>query len=406
MHSIDKCEASENNHIKKKHCCHCLQPITIDLGAGREVFSLAIALQNLIFGLPLVGMLADRLGSRIVGAGGGMLYAASFILLSSIDSASALYFNLGLLVGIALSSTSYVVVLGAVARVVSPQNRGSVFGIITATGSLGMFAMIPGVQVLLSGSGWQTTFMWLAAMVGIIALLSTGLPGKPLGTVDRNSKDHIDSDSILQVLRQACGHSGYLLLNAGFFVCGFHVAFIATHLPVYLTDKGISTMAGATALSMIGLFNIFGSLGDRFPKKYLLSLLYFLRAVVIGLFLVLPLSGISAIVFGGMIGFLWLATVPLTSGLVAHIFGARYLSTLYGIVFFSHQIGSFLGVWLGGRLYDTTQSYTIVWLMAVALGLMAAIVHLPISDHRVTPDRRTPVAKPMDQLGAVHDHAK
>jgi predicted MFS family arabinose efflux permease len=273
--------------------------------------------------------------------------------------------------------------------VVSPQNRGSVFGIIAAAGSLGMFAMVPGVQVLLSGSGGQSTFMWLAAMVGIVVLLAAGLPGKTIGAADGNPRDDIVSDSILQVLRQARGHSGYLLLNAGFFVCGFHVAFIATHLPVYLTDKGISTMAGATALSMIGLFNIFGSylfgsLGDRFPRKYLLSLLYFLRAVVIALFLVLPLSGILSIVFGGMIGFLWLATVPLTSGLVAHIFGARYLSTLYGIVFFSHQIGSFLGVWLGGRLYDTTQSYAIVWLVAVALGLMAAIVHLPISDHQVS----------------------
>jgi len=374
-----------------------LQPITHHLATGREVFSLAIALQNLIFGLPLIGMLADRLGSRIVVAGGGVLYTASFILLSSIDSGSALYLNLGLLVGIALSSTSYVVVLGAVARVISPQNRGSVFGIITAAGSLGMFAMVPGVQVLLSGSGWQSTFMWLAAMVGIVVLLSAGLPGQTIGAADGNPRDDIVSDSILQVLRQARGHSGYLLLNAGFFVCGFHVAFIATHLPVYLTDKGISTMAGATALSMIGLFNIFGSylfgsLGDRFPKKYLLSLLYFLRAVVITLFLVLPLSGISAIVFGGMIGFLWLATVPLTSGLVAHMFGARYLSTLYGIVFFSHQIGSFLGVWLGGRLYDTTQSYAIVWLVAVALGLMAAIVHLPISDHRVSSIRPGPLA--------------
>jgi predicted MFS family arabinose efflux permease len=366
-----------------------LQPITHHLATGREVFSLAIALQNLIFGLPLIGMLADRLGSRIIVAGGGVLYAASFVLLSSTDAGSALYLNLGLLVGIALSSTSYVVVLGAVARVVPPQNRGSVFGAITAAGSLGMFAMVPGVQTLLSGSGWQATFMWLAAIVGIVALLAAGLPGKTTGTADGNPGNDIVSDSILQVLRQARGHSGYLLLNAGFFVCGFHVAFIATHLPVYLADKGIPTMGGATALSMIGLFNIFGSylfgsLGDRFPKKYLLSLLYFLRAVVIALFLVLPLSGFSAIVFGGMIGFLWLATVPLTSGLVAHIFGARYLSTLYGIVFFSHQVGSFLGVWLGGRLYDTTQSYTIVWLVAVVLGLMAAIVHLPISDHRVS----------------------
>lgn len=374
-----------------------LQPITHHLGTGREVFSLAIAVQNLIFGLPLVGMLADRLGPRIVVVGGSILYAASFILLSSIGSPSGLYLNLGLLVGFALSSTSYVVVLGAVARVVSPQNRGSVFGIITAAGSLGMFAMVPGVQMLLSGFGWQSTFMLLAAMVGIIALLSTGFPGNPVSIVDRDPVENIDSNSILQVLRQACGHSGYLLLNAGFFVCGFHVAFIAIHLPVYLTDKGISTMAGAAALSMIGLFNIFGSylfgsMGDRFPKKYLLSLLYFLRAVVITLFLILPLTGISAIVFGGMIGFLWLATVPLTSGLVAHIFGARYLSTLYGIVFFSHQIGSFLGVWLGGRLYDTTQSYTIVWLVAVALGLMAAIVHLPISDHRVRPIKPVPLA--------------
>jgi len=366
-----------------------LQPITLDLSVGRETFSLAMAWQNLLFGLPLIGILADRFGSRMVAFSGGLLYAAGFLLLSMTGSPAGLYLNLGVIAGTAIGCTSYVVVLGAAARVVPPEKRSSSFGIITAAGSFGMFALVPGIQWLIASVGWQTAFAVLAAFVGITAILAFGFPGK--NTVSGNNPSDAPAENrppLSRVLGRARRHSGYLLLTAGFFVCGFHVAFIATHLPAFLADKSVSQMAAATALAMIGLFNIFGSylfgfLGDRLRKKYLLSILYLSRAVVISLFVVLPISNFSAIAFGCAIGFLWLATVPLTSGIVAQIFGIRYLSTLYGIVFFSHQIGSFLGVWLGGRVYDMVNSYDMVWILAILLGVTAAILHLPITDQPV-----------------------
>ena len=368
-----------------------LTPISRDLGIGREVFSLAIAWQNLVFGLPILGIVADHFGPRWVVAGGALLYAICFYVLSSISTPWGLYSVLGALMGIALSSISYVVILGAVARVVPPEKRAARFGLITAAGSFGTFALVPGVQWLLSHIGWQSSFAFIALIAGAIAFLCVGIPQ---GDSARHQHSTAESGGLLHALLQAGAHSGYWLLNAGFFVCGFHVAFIATHLPAFLTDHGLSKMAGATALSLIGLFNIFGSylsgeLGDRYRKKYLLSLLYLGRALVIGGFLVVPVTTTSALVFGGFIGFLWLATVPLTSGTVAQIFGARYLSTLYGIVFFSHQIGSFAGVWLAGRMYDATGSYDSIWIAAILLSLTSSLVHLPIADKPV--QRREPV---------------
>ena len=360
-----------------------LSPISQDLGIGREVFSLAIAWQNLIFGLPILGIVADRFGPRWVVAGGALLYAVCFFLLSSVSTPPGLYTVLGVLMGIALSSISYVVVLGAVAQVVAPEKRASYFGLITAAGSFGTFAIVPGVQWLLSDLGWQSSFAFIALVAGASAFLAIGIPQRGR-EVSPNTVES-DDGSLLQALLQARGHSGYWLLNAGFFVCGFHVAFIATHLPAFLTDYGLSKMVGATALSLIGLFNIFGSylsgqLGDRYRKKYLLSLLYLGRGLVISGFLFIPVTNTSALVFGSLIGFLWLATVPLTSGTVAQIFGSRYLSTLYGIVFFSHQIGSFLGVWLAGRVYDATGSYDLIWIAAILLAVTSSLVHLPIAD--------------------------
>lgn len=360
-----------------------LSPISQDLGIGREVFSLAIAWQNLIFGLPILGIVADRFGPRWVVAGGALLYAVCFFLLSSVSTPPGLYTVLGVLMGIALSSISYVVVLGAVAQVVAPEKRASFFGLITAAGSFGTFAIVPGVQWLLSDLGWQSSFAFIALVAGASAFLAIGIPQRGR-EVSPNTVESGDG-SLLQALLQARGHSGYWLLNAGFFVCGFHVAFIATHLPAFLTDYGLSKMVGATALSLIGLFNIFGSylsgqLGDRYRKKYLLSLLYLGRGLVISGFLFIPVTNTSALVFGSLIGFLWLATVPLTSGTVAQIFGSRYLSTLYGIVFFSHQIGSFFGVWLAGRVYDATGSYDLIWIAAILLAVTSSLVHLPIAD--------------------------
>ena len=358
-----------------------LQPISDSLDLGREVFSLAIALQNVVFGLPLFGIIADRYGVRWVVLGGALLYAAGCLLVPASSGPLDLYLTLGLIIGLGLGSTTYVVVLGAVARVVHPANRSTAFGLVTAAGSFGTFALVPMMQWVMVRADWQASFVFSAALIGWVALLAFGFPR-------RSSARTVQPDSegtLRQVLLSARSHSGYWLLNAGFFVCGFHVAFIATHLPSFLTDEGLSRMTGATALALIGLCNIFGSslfgwLGDRYRKKYLLSALYFSRAVVIGLFLFVPLTSFSALLFGGLIGFLWLATVPLTSGTVAQIFGARYLSTLYGIVFFSHQAGSFLGVWLAGLLYDSTGSYDPVWWLAIALGVAAALLHLPIAD--------------------------
>jgi predicted MFS family arabinose efflux permease len=361
-----------------------LQPISQDLGLGREVFSLALALQNLLFGVPLLGIVADRYGPRWVILGGALIYAGGCLLVPMSSGPLDLYLTLGMAIGLGLSSTTYVVLLGAVAQVVQPEKRSTAFGIVTAAGSFGTFALVPGIQWLISNQGWQAAFPVVAALVGSVVLLALGFPrraGAPAGKA-------AGEGTLLEAINKARGHSGYWLLNAGFFVCGFHVAFIVTHLPSFLTDGGLSPMVGATALSLIGLANIFGSslfgwLGDRYRKKYLLSAIYFGRAVVISLFLIVPLTDFTALVFGVLIGFLWLATVPLTSGTVAQIFGVRYLSTLYGIVFFSHQLGSFLGVWLAGRLYDSTGTYDIVWWMAIALALAATLLHLPIADRSI-----------------------
>lgn len=368
-----------------------LQPMSSDLGTGRETFSFAVALQSLISGLPFVAIIADRYGSRRVAIIGSLLYAGGLLLISTVASSMGLYLSLGLLVGVALSCTSYVVIVGAVAQSIPLEKQARVFGILTAAGSFGMFVVVPGIQYLLLQFGWRTSAMLLAGFVCLIGLLALGLPKSDTSSAearsDAKARDEIEG-TFAETLLRARQHSGYLLLNAGFFVCGFHVAFIATHLPAFLSDNAVSPAAIATALSLIGLFNIFGSslfgyLGDIYRKKFLLSLLYFSRAIVIGLLLLFPITNTSAIIFGGAMGFLWLATVPLTSGTVAQIFGSRYLSTLYGIVFFCHQMGSFLGVWLGGRVYDSTGSYTPVWIAAIALSLLATLLHLPISDQRV-----------------------
>lgn len=281
-----------------------LQPISQDLVLGREVFSFAMALQSLISGIPLFGILSDRYGPRRVVQGGAILYTAGFLLLSRITSPIGLYLTLGLTLGLALSSISYVVVLGAVARAVSPKRWGTAFGIITASGSFGMFALVPGVQGLISAVGSQITFSILAAILFVIVFLAFGLPRHAGARRNQAQEDRREALSLSQILVKARGHSGFWLLTSGFFVCGFHVTFISTHLPAILADNRISKMVAASTLSLIGLFNIFGSyafgfLGDRFRKKYLLSFIYFARAAVISLFIFFPLSNISALVNGG-----------------------------------------------------------------------------------------------------------
>lgn len=369
-----------------------LPEISADLGISREFFSLAIAIQSIIYGLPIVGVLADRFGSRWVAISGGLLYAAGIFLLAWGQTPGYLLGALGIVVGIALSATSFVVVLGAASQVVSAERRSAVFGLLTAAGSVGMFAVVPALQWLLDLLGWVNTFYIMAGMALLISLLAVAFPAREAAgkKADDGPAPRKREEPLTEILKKAAGHSGYYLLTTGFFVCGFHVAFIATHLPSYLQDNGLSTNVSALSLAMIGLFNLIGSslfgyLGDHYRKKYLLAIIYTGRGVVISLFLWFPLTPTSAIVFGAAIGSLWLATVPLTSGAVAHIFGSRYLSTLYGIVFFSHQIGAFLGVWLGGRIFDTLGTYQPIWVASIVLAVIAGLVHLPMIDRPVTP---------------------
>jgi predicted MFS family arabinose efflux permease len=356
-----------------------LAPMSADLGWGREVFALAIAIQNLLWGAtqPFFGAAADRWGSGRVVAVGGVLYAAGLYLMGQSGSEADLMLSGGVLVGLGLSGTSFAAVLGAVGRAFPPHRRGLALGLCTAGGSFGQFMMVPLGQSFIAAYGWSTAFALFGAISALMVALAVLVSGRPA--------QDAAALSIAEGLRAARTHSGYLLLTAGFFVCGFHVTFIGTHLPAYLTDQGLAPEAGATALALVGLFNIIGSLacgmlGDRFSKKWVLTFLYAARAAVILAFVLVPPTPLSAALFGAGIGLLWLGTVPLTSALVAQIFGLRSVGTLFGIVFLSHQVGAFLGVWLGGRLFDATGSYMVVWWLAIALGVVAALLHMPINE--------------------------
>ena len=360
-----------------------LPQMSVDIGISRSDFGLAMALQNLLFGLvqPFVGALADKHGAGRVVLAGSLLYAAGLLSAAFAGSALGLHISFGLLIGMAQSATTFVVVLGAVGRVVSAEQRSTAFGIVTAGGSLGQFLVVPLASRLLGSIGYHETLWIMSGMVALCGLLAIGVAGRGEG----QGVAIAEEQSVREALREAAGHRGYWLLNAGFFVCGFHIAFIATHLPAYLNDKGLGIDIGAQVLALVGLFNIvgsyvFGRAGDLLRQKYVLSALYTARSGVIALFLFLPLSHASALVFAGAMGFLWLGTVPLTSGIVGRIFGIRYLSMLYGIVFLSHQLGSFFGAWMAGLIYDATGSYDIAWGIAIALGLFAGLVHLPIAD--------------------------
>ena len=361
-----------------------LPQMSVDIGISRSDFGLAMALQNLLFGLvqPFVGALADKHGAGRVVLAGALLYALGLIGAAFATSAVGLHVSFGLLIGMAQSATTFVVVLGAVGRVVPPEKRSGAFGIVTAGGSLGQFLVVPLASMLLRDIGYHETLWIMAALVALCGVLAIGVAGRTdaaPGVVQQVEQ------SAREALREAAAHRGYWLLNAGFFVCGFHIAFIATHLPAYLDDKGLGIDIGAQVLALVGLFNIlgsyvFGRAGDVLRQKYVLSALYVARSAVIALFLCLPLTHASALVFAGAMGFLWLGTVPLTSGIVGRIFGVRYLSMLYGIVFLSHQVGSFFGAWMAGLIFDATGSYNIAWGFSIALGLFAGIVHLPIAD--------------------------
>ncbi len=368
-----------------------LKPVVDGLDSSREAFALALAGQNLVLGLPLAAIAADRLGPRGVVAVAGLLMGAGLFIAATADDVGVFGVALAILVGLAVSGASFVVVIGAVGKAVPEERRTFAFGMVTAGASAGMFVVVPIVQLIIDALGWRGAL----SVLGAVSLLVVGAASRLLPADEHSGVGA--ASSVDEPLRAAVGRAyrnrSYVLLTAGFFVCGFHVAFIASHLPAYLTDEGLSDRTAAIALSLIGLFNIAGSLGagwlgDRMPRRTLLSMLYLCRAAVMTAFLLIPLTAATAIVFGSLMGVLWLSTVPLTSGIVAAIFGPRYLTTLFGLVFLSHQVGAFLGVWLGGRVFDSTGGYGPVWVIAVVLGVLAALIHLPIS----TMDRRPATA--------------
>lgn len=361
-----------------------LRPISLDLGIGRETFGLVVALQALLYGAfqPIAGILADRYGALRIISGGALIYGAGLWFTSLAASAFDLYMSLGLMVGLGLSCATNVIVLGAIGKVVPNERRGIVFGTVIASGSLGMFFFVPGAQHLLDDIGWRATMIAMAALILLAPLFALSLQ------VPAASRDGGLVQSVGDATLEAMRHRGYLLLTTGFFVCGFHVTFIGTHFPAYLSDKNVSPAAASYAFGVIGLFNIlgayvFGALGDRYRKKSVLTWIYLLRAALMAVALFMPLTNATAIAFGACMGLVWLSTVPLTSGIVAQVFGPAHFSFLFGIVFMSHQLGGFTGAWLGGRIYDATGSYDLMWLISIALGLLSAALHWQISDRPV-----------------------
>ena len=360
-----------------------LQPITQEQGWSRQAFSFAIAIQNLSWGVigVFAGMLADKLGAFRVLLAGSALYALGLLGMAFAPTPFVFALTAGVLIGAAQAGTTYAVIYGVIGRQIEPQRRSWAMGVAAAAGSFGQFLMVPVEGQLIARLGWQTALVVLALMVLLIVPLAFGLREprhEAAGTLRR-------SQTIGQAMKEAFGYPSFMLLTAGYFVCGFQVVFIGVHMPSYLRDKGLSPEVASYALALIGLFNVFGtyiagSLGARIAKRKLLAAIYLSRAAAIAVFLIAPISPFSVYVFASVMGFLWLSTVPLTSGLVAQIFGVAHLSMLGGIVFLSHQVGSFLGVWLGGYLYDRTGSYDLVWYIAIALGVFAALINLPVKE--------------------------
>lgn len=352
---------------------------------GREAFGLAIAIQNLAWGIaqPFAGALADRHGAGRVAAVGGLLYALGLALAGVAAGAVGLNLSLGFLVGFSMAGVTFVIAIGAAVRAVPPEKRGLAAGIVAAGGSFGQFLLVPIAQGLIGSFGWREALLIYAALAATMVILAIGIAGRPPA---QETNTAVSAQGLGDALREASRHSGFWLLNAGFFVCGFHLAFIGTHLPAFLADKGLlDPSLGARALALVGLFNIFGSYvfgmsADRLRKKYVLAGIYFARAIVMAVFLGLPVTPLSVTVFACAMGFLWLGTVPLTSGLVAQVFGVRYVSMLFGIVFLSHQVGSFFGAWGAGYAYAVTGSYDFAWQASIAIGVLAALVHWPIKD--------------------------
>jgi MFS family permease len=366
-----------------------LTPMSIQWGWGRDVFSFALAIQNLLWGVgqPLAGAVADRFGTVRVLWAGAIAYAIGLAWMAYADTPSSLTLSAGVLIGFGLSGCSFTLVVGALGKLVPESWRSLAFGAGTAAGSFGQFLFSPLARVLIDGFGWQTALIIFAVAMLLILPLSIALATPP-ADASAAVKGAPASQSVTQALSEAFGHRSYVLLVLGFFTCGFQLAFVTVHLPAYLIDRGLSTQVGAWTIGVIGLFNIVGSiysgwLGSRVPKRYILSVIYFARAVAVVAFILLPASATSAIIFGAVTGLLWLSTVPPTSGLVALMFGTRWLAMLFGFAFFSHQVGGFLGVWLGGFVFERTGSYNAVWWLSVLFGVLSAIINLPIVEKPV-----------------------
>ncbi|PHV05114.1 MFS transporter [Janthinobacterium sp. BJB412] len=360
-----------------------MQPISQANGWTRETYSLALAVQNLMWGVfgPFAGMAADRFGTMRVVLVGALAYMAGLVWMALVTNATLFVLGSGVLIGFALACTAFGAISGIIGRVATPQQRSWAFGISGAAGSFGQFLMMPIEQQMISQMGWQAAFYMLAALVMLAMVPMAFFLREPA-----HEHGHGPQQSIGHALGEALRNRSFLLLVAGYFVCGFQLVFIGVHLPAYLKDKGLANGSVAvTALALIGLFNIIGSyqagkLGGRLPKRYLLSAIYFIRAAAISLFLLAPLSAWSVYVFAAAMGLIWLSTVPLTNGVIAGIFGVKHMSMLAGVVFFSHQVGSFIGVWLGGYMFTKLGSYDMVWAISIGLGVMAGLINLPIDE--------------------------
>ncbi|MGE0746471.1 MAG: MFS transporter [Rhodospirillales bacterium] len=358
-----------------------LAPITTDLGWGREELSLAVALQALVWGIftPAAGAVADKYGPGRVLFFGGAAYALGLLLMSQATTPLDATLSIGLLTGIAMACTMFPLVLAVIGRAAPESRRAVYLGIGSAGGSSGQIFLVPGTQAMLDTTTWPVAMLGLAAVAALIMPLSAALVARPA------SLDGGPRQTLTEAVREAMVHRGYVLLFFGYFVCGFQTMFVGTHLPALVKDFSVSPGIAATALAVLGIFNVigcyvWGEAGGRLRAKYLLSWLYLLRSAVMAAFFLLPISSASVLVFAGIVGLLWLGTVPLTGMIVARIFGLRYMATLFGFCFVGHQVGSFLGIWLGGRLYDATGTYDAIWWISVALGVAAALIHWPIDD--------------------------
>ncbi|MBR0899711.1 MFS transporter [Bradyrhizobium tropiciagri] len=370
-----------------------VQPMGREFAWGRDVFGLAIALQNLLWGLgqPIAGAIADRFGLLRVMIVGALLYAAGLLLMRYSTTSLSLDISAGVLIGFGLSGSSFNLVLAAFSKLLPAEKRGIALGAGTAAGSFGQFLFAPFGVAMIDNFGWQTALVVFSALMLLIVPLSFALATPPAETKEAAPADQ---QSFRTALAEAFGHRSYVLLVIGFFTCGFQLAFITIHLPAYLADRGIPATTGGWVVAAIGLFNIIGSLSvgwlqNYFPKRYLLSVIYFTRALATVAFISFPVTPFSAIAFGAVSGLLWLSSVPPTSALVALMFGTRWFSTLYGFAFVSHQVGGFLGVWLGGVVFEKFGSYTPIWWLSVLFGVLSALINLPIVE--------APVARPVAQ---------